>query len=96
MSENDKIQRVEIVVTGIVQGVCFRAETRDFACTIGVGGTVRNLPNGSVEITAEGDKENLEKLIKYASKGPSSAQVYNISVKWEKPKKDFSQFRIVY
>ncbi len=96
MPEEDKNQRVEIVVTGIVQGVCFRAETRDFAYTIGVGGTVRNLPNGSVEITAEGDKENLEKLIKYARKGPSSAQVYNISVKWEKPKKDFSQFRIVY
>ncbi|MBA7520036.1 Acylphosphatase [subsurface metagenome] len=96
MSENDKIQRVEIVITGIVQGVCFRAETRDFAYTIGVGGTVRNLPNGSVEIIAEGDKENLEKLIKYARKGPSSAQVYNTSVKWEKPKKDFSQFSIVY
>lgn len=96
MSEEDKIQRVEIVVTGIVQGVCFRAETRDFAYTIGVGGTVRNLPNGSVEIIAEGDKENLEKLIKYSRKGPSSAQVYNISVKWEKPKKDFSLFRIVY
>ena len=96
MLENDKIQRVEIVVTGIVQGVCFRAETRDFAYAIGVGGTVRNLANGSVEIIAEGDKENLENLIRYARKGPSSARVYNISVKWEKPKRDFSRFRTVY
>ena len=62
--KNEK--RVEIQVFGIVQGVFFRANTRDYAKKLGVKGTVRNCYYGSVEIVAEGKEEELNELIAFA------------------------------
>ena len=92
--ENEK--RVEIQVVGIVQGVFFRANIRDYAKKLGIKGTVRNLYDGSVEIVAEGKEEKLNELIAYAKIGPPSAKVYDINVKWGEAKGDFSSFRVVY
>ena len=47
--------RVQAVVSGRVQGVCFRAETQKQACQLGLTGWVRNLPDGRVELLAEGE-----------------------------------------
>ena len=94
MSEMKK--RVIIRVYGIVQGVFFRANTRDFAQKLGLKGTVRNVLDGSVEIIAEGEEELLNKLISYAKIGPPSAEVYNIEIDWEEPKEDLPHFRITY
>jgi acylphosphatase len=89
-------KRVEIKVFGLVQGVFFRATTRDVARKLGLKGTVRNVRDGSVEIIAEGTEEKLNQLISFAKKGPSSARVYDIKVKWEEPKGDMSYFGISY
>ncbi|MHA1869082.1 MAG: acylphosphatase [Candidatus Heimdallarchaeaceae archaeon] len=89
-------KRIEVKVTGIVQGVCFRAYTRDFAKRIGVNGYVRNLVDGSVEIVAEGEEEKLWELIKFAKRGPPSARVYNIDVKWTENLNQFNNFTIKY
>ncbi|MHA1303578.1 MAG: acylphosphatase [Candidatus Heimdallarchaeaceae archaeon] len=94
MSNEEK--RVEIRVTGIVQGVCFRAYTRDFAHRLGIKGYVRNLYDGSVEIKAEGKEQDLHELIKFARKGPPSARVYDIDVKWVKSKGEFKGFTVRY
>lgn len=96
MSKPEKERRVEIQVFGIVQGVFFRADTRDYARKLGIKGTVRNLHDGSVEIIAEGKEEKLIEMIAFAKNGPPSAKVYNIDVKWENAKGDFSSFSIVY
>ncbi|MCG3226352.1 MAG: acylphosphatase [Candidatus Heimdallarchaeota archaeon] len=89
-------KRVIIQVYGMVQGVFFRASTCDFAQKIGLRGTVRNVRDGSVEIVAEGEEEDLNKLITFAKTGPPSAKVYNINVSWEDSKDDLPYFRVTY
>ncbi len=88
--------RVRILVFGIVQGVFFRANTVDMGRRLGLSGFARNLPNGSVEIIAEGEKKSLEELVEWCSHGPSSAQVSKIEHKWEENKDEFSGFTIRY
>lgn len=92
----DRIKQVKIIVTGIVQGVFYRAYTRDFAQKLGVKGTVRNLQDGSVEIVAEGEEEKLLKLIGFAKKGSPSSKVYNVDVEWKEPTNDFLGFKITF
>ena len=60
--ENDPIKLHVIEVVGKVQGVFFRASTREVAEKLGISGTVRNLPNGSVLIHAEGSQSQLDQL----------------------------------
>ena len=94
---NDKeVRRVEIIVYGIVQGVFFRATTRDVAVKLGLRGTVRNLRDGSVEIIAEGYKEDLNTLISFAKEGPPSAKVYDIDIIWKDPQENLPFFKITY
>ena len=96
MNNLEDEKRVKIQVFGIVQGVFFRANTRDYAKKLGIKGTVRNIYDGSVEIIAEGNEKKLIELIAFAKTGPPSAKVYNIDIKWEKALGNFSDFRVVY
>ena len=95
MTDNP-IKRVEIIVTGIVQGVFFRSSTRDYAIKLNLKGTVRNLRDGTVEIIAEGEEEKLFNLIGYAKRGPPSAKVYDIDVKWKKTEGKLNGFKLIY
>ncbi|MBY9002284.1 MAG: acylphosphatase [Candidatus Heimdallarchaeota archaeon] len=92
----EKTKRIEIIVTGQVQGVFFRASIRDFALKLNLEGTVRNRRDGSVEIIAEGTEEKLNELIGFAKIGPPSAKVYNIDVTWKEPERKLSRFRVIY
>ena len=96
MGKDKEKKRVEIIVYGMVQGVFFRATTRDVASQLGLRGTVRNMYDGSVEIIAEGYEDDLNKLISFAKKGPPSAKVYNIDIVWKEPQEDLPFFRITY
>ena len=95
MTDNS-IKRVEIIVTGIVQGVFFRTSTRDYAKKLNLVGTVRNLRDGTVEIIAEGNEEKLFTLIGYAKRGPPSAKVYNIDIKWKEAEGKLNVFKLIY
>jgi len=75
--------RVHIVVTGRVQGVGFRYFTAMRARALGLTGTVRNLPTGQVEITAEGGAATLEALIGVVRSGPPGSRVRDLQVHWE-------------
>lgn len=88
--------RVHILISGLVQGVFFRSETRAKAEELGLFGWVRNLEDGRVEILAEGKKEKLEKLIEWAKKGPGSARVNGLDVEWQEYKGEFKDFGIRY
>lgn len=96
MVDQNEIKRVEIIVKGLVQGVFFRASTREVALKLGLRGTVRNLNDGSVEIVAEGTQERLERLIKFAKVGPPSAKVYDTEIKWTDAKSNLPIFKITY
>lgn len=69
------MKHVNIKVIGKVQGVFFRASTRSKADDLGVKGFVRNEPDGSVYIEAEGTEEQLNRLVEWCKEGPPSARV---------------------
>ena len=72
--------RVRAVVTGRVQGVWYRESCRREADRLGVGGWVRNRPDGSVEIEAEGAPAAVEALLRWARRGPDRARVVDVAV----------------
>lgn len=86
--------RVHLKVSGRVQGVYFRASTVEEARRLGLTGWVRNCPDSSVEVVAEGAREQLEKLIHWCRGGPPGAQVKEVSVEWEMSKEEFQSFFI--
>lgn len=88
--------RAHVFVSGRVQGVFFRHETRLRALRYNVTGWVRNLPDGRVEAIFEGEKENVEAMIEFCRKGPPGAVVENVEVIWENPTGEFKDFRIRY
>jgi len=68
------------LVSGRVQGVCFRAETVSAARRLGLRGFARNLPDGRVEVVAEGPDPALEELRRYLHHGPSLARVDRVEI----------------
>lgn len=73
-----EVRRLRFLVTGSVQGVGFRFFTQRTARALGISGWVRNLPDGSVEVEAEGDPRALEALRGALAKGPPSARVTRV------------------
>jgi len=69
------------LISGNVQGVFFRASTRDQANSLGVTGYAKNLENGGVEVVGCGDEKALNALEKWLWQGPPHAQVTEISIK---------------
>jgi len=86
--------RASIIISGMVQGVFFRREIVDVARRLGLTGWTRNLPDGRVEILAEGEKEKLVELIKFSHTGPPLARVKNVEVQWSEYQGEFRNFRI--
>lgn len=74
--------RAHILVSGLVQGVGFRYFTAARARMLGVGGYVRNLPDGRVEIEAEGERSALDALVAAVRTGPPGAVVRDVRVDW--------------
>lgn len=88
--------RAHAIIHGIVQGVFFRASTREEAVRIGVGGWVRNLPDGSVEVLFEGEKIKVEEILGWCHKGPAGAEVSRVEISFEVYKGEFRHFDIRY
>lgn len=74
--------RVHLHVSGLVQGVFFRQSTVDEARRLGVAGWVRNLPDGRVEVLAEGSKAALDGLVAFCRRGPPAARVEDVAAAW--------------
>ena len=95
MMSTEKV-RVRIRVYGLVQGVGFRAYTLINARRLGLKGYVRNLPDGSVEIVAEGPRTQVELLVDMVRQGPPAAIVRRIDVMYEKYQGAFEDFYILH
>ncbi len=96
MDEPEDVERIEIRVYGMVQGVFFRHHTRLRALELAVSGTVENLPDGSVRVIAQGSQESLRALTEWLSHGPPLAHVERLVVKRSEPKADSKGFSILY
>lgn len=81
-------------VEGLVQGVCFRYYTQAEAEALGLSGWVRNRPDGSVEIIAEGETQALKQLREWCSHGPPHARVKTVKCEFLQTNEHFSSFTI--
>lgn len=92
----ETMKRISVHVVGRVQGVGFRHFTLMQARQLGVDGWVRNEPDGSVRLEAEGTEDALEELIGAVKSGPCTARVENVNVNWGAARDEFSEFRVRY
>lgn len=72
------MKHISIHVFGKVQGVFFRAHARELAQRLGITGSARNTPEGSLHIEAEGDEKNLEAFVQWCHQGPPAARVSSV------------------
>lgn len=92
----NKKARIHITIKGLVQGIFFRASTKEKAQQLGITGWVRNLNSDKVEIVAEGEKKNLEELIEWCKTGSSLVKIEEIKVEWQSYQAEFENFEIRY
>lgn len=83
-------------VTGRVQLVMYRDFTQRSARALEVVGSVENLPDGSVEVIAQGTPDQLKALVQKLHEGSILAHVENVAVEWRSPTGTFDDFRITY
>jgi acylphosphatase len=83
-------------VSGDVQGVGFRDFVQSRAAELGLGGWVKNLPDGRVEAVAEGDRADLERLLDLLRRGPSMAEVGRVQADWERAQGGLRGFEIAF
>jgi acylphosphatase len=88
--------RAHLYISGIVQGVFFRSNTREVAVSLHVTGWVRNLRDGRVEIVVEGSKDKIDQFIQWCHRGPSDASVDTVEVEWQVATEEFNNFEIRY
>jgi acylphosphatase len=87
---------VRAIIYGRVQGVFFRAFVEEHAQRLGLVGYVRNLPSGAVEVMAEGERENVNKLVGHLKMGPPTAIVDRVEISWSEYTDDHSRFGVRY
>ncbi len=88
------VRRVQVQISGRVQGVFFRARTRDKARSLGLKGWVRNLRNGDVELVAEGHSVAVAALLDWCRVGPLLARVETCRVSEQPPTGEFADFGV--
>jgi acylphosphatase len=86
--------RTHIYVSGFVQGVFFRQNTKRQAQRLGVAGWVQNLADGRVEAVFEGEADAVKTFVDWCRRGPASARVDNVEVKNEAFVGEFADFTV--
>ena len=86
--------RLEMTVHGRVQGVAFRWYTESQARSLGLTGWVRNHPDATVQIVAEGSRTDLETFCDWAARGPDHARVDHMEIAWSEAAGKFDDFLI--
>ena len=88
--------RAHLVISGRVQGVCYRLYARDEALRLDLKGWVRNRPDGSVEAVAEGEAENVAAFAEWCRNGPPMARVAGVKCDYPPCREDLITFEITY
>jgi acylphosphatase len=87
-------QRLDVQVYGRVQGVGYRAFAREQGRRLGLCGWVRNDPDSSVRVVAEGPRDVLERLLQVLERGPSMARVERVEPYWSAASGEFEGFAV--
>lgn len=91
-----ELATVHIMVKGTVQGVGFRYYTRQLASSLGLNGFVKNLSSGEVEIEAEGEKQNLQELIRDLQTKEMAEYIYDLKLEWSAYQNKYQDFTIAF
>ena len=83
------------IVTGRVQGVAYRNFTREMAIELELTGFVANLPDGSVEVLAQGKYNVLKVFRNHLLQGPDAARVKNVYEEWKEPEREYDGFKVL-
>jgi len=94
--ENLKISAFFARVEGRVQGVGFRYSCRNEGQRLGLLGWVRNMPNGDVEVWAEGTEENLQAMLEWLRRGPPGARVNAVHCEKRSPTGEYKDFGVAH
>jgi len=86
----------QVIIHGWVQGVFFRAFTRDEARSRGLTGWVRNRRDGTVEAYLEGDKITVDQMVKWCQEGSPASRVEGVEVTYGPYSGNFDAFQIRY
>ncbi len=89
------MREVKLKIYGKVQGVFYRASTKNKANELGIKGWVKNESDGSVTVLAQGNEDQLLKLIEWCKVGPDFARVKKVVETWDEPEEKFSNFNII-
>ena len=84
---------MHLIVSGRVQGVFFRDNTRKKALGLGICGYAKNLPDGNVDVVAQGDELKIKELIDFIKKGPGISKVTDMKIK-HRELENFKSFEI--
>mgnify|MGYP006285361061 CR=1 FL=1 len=90
------MKNVHVLVSGKVQGVFFRANTRKKAEKLGVKGWVKNTSDGKVEAVFEGNDERVNEMIEWCNHGPALAKVKDVDVEEKESENKYNSFSIKY
>jgi acylphosphatase len=91
---SDEVARAHLRISGKVQGVFFRANTREQSQDRGVTGWVENKSDGTVEAVLEGAEEAVQEVVDWAETGPPRARVEDVQVDWDSSERTFDEFSI--
>jgi acylphosphatase len=85
-----------VIVSGLVQGVCYRAFVQDNARSLRVFGWVKNLPDSRVEAELEGEESAVNDLIEFMRQGPRAAHVTNLEIEIRAFQNQYNSFSVRY
>jgi len=88
--------RLYAIISGRVQGVFFRVNTRNKANELGLTGWVKNRWDGKVEVLCEGPKENIDKMLEWLKQGPKYSKVSQVEHFSDVKEECFQDFKIVH
>jgi len=91
-----EVEEVRCIVKGKVQGVFYRDFVGKHARHLALTGYVRNTPDFTVEVVAQGYRDKLEKLIAHLRKGTFLSRVSNVDIEWREPSQEFDSFEVVF
>ena len=86
--------QARLFISGLVQGVGFRRFIQKQALEMAVGGWVRNLPDGKVEVLLQGERQEVEMVIESCRQGPFMAEIEEVEIEWEEITQEHIDFAV--